>query len=755
MPSPRSRSSPRRGGGRGLAAGGRRGRGPFRSTLEQDVTAPRAARPGQRTRTTSGRHQDRLKAGDLRCKGRWAYAPAQRAPSSSPEPVVEPSRRAGPAATCDHGATMPTARRSPAAGAASLGAGALVAAVPPAVGLVAARLRRLRHPRPPARRPAVAQPGSPGAGCSAWRWLLPGMAWMWFLTAPGYLVAVGRLRRLTSAWPAPSPRPGRWRWLGLPAAITLAEALRFRFPFGGVPLASLAIGQADGPAGAAGPHRRRAPAHAGRPSPSAWRCPPLSRRALVPRRGAGRRARRRCSLCSSPPSAPQGTPGRHAPASPSSRAAARRAPAPSTPTPASCSNATSPPPARSTERVDLVVWPENVIDVPSFVDQPRTHRGRGRGRARSARRSPSASPRTTAATASSTPRSWCCPTAARPAATTRCTGCPFGEYMPLRGLLEALGAPDRPGAARRHAGHGSGRARQPDRRRWASAISWEVFFGDRARDGVQPRRHVLLNPTNGSSYTGTILQTQQVASSRLRAIETGRWVVQVAPTGFSAFVTPGRATCSTAPAISEQAVRVRDGRPAARARRSYVHLGDCRSLLLAAAMLRRLRSCRAGSTASGAARPASTSSRTVTGPSLTSSTAMSARNRPVATRAPSRRSSSTTACDERLGLLGPGRRDPARAAAPARVAVERELADDEHLAVGVGHGAVHHARVVVEDPQAPDACSASLRASASVSVWVTPTSATRPGPDRADQLAADRHGGPRHPLHDRAHGGRP
>ncbi len=47
---------------------------------------------------------------------------------------------------------------------------------------------------------------------------------------------------------------------------------------------------------------------------------------------------------------------------------------------------------------------------------------------------------------------------------------------------------------------------------------------------------MLLNPTNGASYNGTILQTQQIASSRLRALETGRWVAQVAPTGFSAFI---------------------------------------------------------------------------------------------------------------------------------------------------------------------------------------------------------------------------
>ena len=64
-----------------------------------------------------------------------------------------------------------------------------------------------------------------------------------------------------------------------------------------------------------------------------------------------------------------------------------------------------------------------------------------------------------------------------------------------------------------------------------------MFFGGRARDGVKHGGQLLLNPTNGASYTGTILQTQQVASSRLRAVETGRWLVQAAPTGFSEFVT--------------------------------------------------------------------------------------------------------------------------------------------------------------------------------------------------------------------------
>jgi apolipoprotein N-acyltransferase len=84
-------------------------------------------------------------------------------------------------------------------------------------------------------------------------------------------------------------------------------------------------------------------------------------------------------------------------------------------------------------------------------------------------------------------------------------------------------------------------------------ISWEVFFPDRARDAIGNGGQVLLNPTNGSSFSGTQVQAQQVASSQLRAIETGRWVLQAAPTGFSAIVTPGGRVVDRT-GVSEQAV---------------------------------------------------------------------------------------------------------------------------------------------------------------------------------------------------------
>jgi len=72
----------------------------------------------------------------------------------------------------------------------------------------------------------------------------------------------------------------------------------------------------------------------------------------------------------------------------------------------------------------------------------------------------------------------------------------------------------------------------------AVAISWEVFFSRRVREGVRAGGEFVANPTNGSSYWLTQIQSQQVAQSRLRATESGRWLVQAAPTGFSAVVDP-------------------------------------------------------------------------------------------------------------------------------------------------------------------------------------------------------------------------
>jgi len=158
---------------------------------------------------------------------------------------------------------------------------------------------------------------------------------------------------------------------------------------------------------------------------------------------------------------------------------------------------------------------------------------------------------------------------------------PFGEYVPMRWLFEPIAGatlPSRdqvPGTtdAVIRTGHG----------KMAVVISWEVFFGRRVREGVRAGGQVVLNPTNGSSYWLTQVQTQQIAASQLRAVESGRWLLQVSPTGFSAFVDPAggvheRTDVSETKVIARTVPRYDTTTPAQA-------LGDLPGVLLAAAAL--------------------------------------------------------------------------------------------------------------------------------------------------------------------------
>ena len=149
---------------------------------------------------------------------------------------------------------------------------------------------------------------------------------------------------------------------------------------------------------------------------------------------------------------------------------------------------------------------------------------------------------------------------------------PFGEYIPFRSLLESLGAPT--GLIPKDAISGTGPAvvDVDGVGTFGVVISWEVFFGSRSRDAVTSGGEIIINPTNGASYTWTIVQSQQVASSKLRAVETGRWVIQVAPTGFSATVDPSGNVLERSD-ISEQIVLY--STPMRRSGTTvYTHIGD-------------------------------------------------------------------------------------------------------------------------------------------------------------------------------------
>lgn len=113
---------------------------------------------------------------------------------------------------------------------------------------------------------------------------------------------------------------------------------------------------------------------------------------------------------------------------------------------------------------------------------------------------------------------------------------PFGEYVPFRSLIHRLfNVNDVPLDA--IPGHSAGFVRTPAAP-LAVMISYEVFFDERARGGVRAGGQILVVPTNTASYRSTQVPTQEVAADRMRAWETGRWLIQVTPTGYSTVISP-------------------------------------------------------------------------------------------------------------------------------------------------------------------------------------------------------------------------
>ena len=389
-----------------------------------------------------------------------------------------------------------------------------------------------------------------------WALFTPTIVWISQLTAPGYVIAVlffGFLLGLFCV--AVPPRAGRA--LGLVGAWMLCESLRTAWPFGGVPLSLLAVGQVGGPLAGiariggvlaiAGVTVAIGVALSAAITRQWVKAGALVAASLVVVGVAavaptGHGTGKEIEVAFVQGGGPQGTRAintnrrkvfeRHLDAS-----------------------------AEVPAGMDLVLWPENVVDTDFDVQDAKE----GQELQALARQLDAPLSVGTVEGVSDTEfrnsqqvldadGNW----GDRYVKVQRV---PFGEWVPFRSLIEQV-APDTLAERDATVSHQSGLL-LTDAAPLATAISWEVFFGHRARSAVRAGGQVLYNPTNGSTYTGTFVQTQQIASSRLRAIENGRWLVQVAPTGFSAFITPDgkveQRTATRERAVRHQAVELRTG----------------------------------------------------------------------------------------------------------------------------------------------------------------------------------------------------
>jgi apolipoprotein N-acyltransferase len=74
--------------------------------------------------------------------------------------------------------------------------------------------------------------------------------------------------------------------------------------------------------------------------------------------------------------------------------------------------------------------------------------------------------------------------------------------------------------------------------RVGDVICFEVAYDDLVRDTVRAGADLLVVQTNNATFGFSAESTQQLAMSRLRAVEAGRAVVQISTVGVSGLVAP-------------------------------------------------------------------------------------------------------------------------------------------------------------------------------------------------------------------------
>ena len=360
---------------------------------------------------------------------------------------------------------------------------------------------------------------------------LLGLFWMTELTVPGWIAAVP-VETLIMALPLSLvPASGRWRALGVPAALVLGEAVRWQVPFGGVPMSNLALGQVSGPW-----------------LGTAVLAGPLGVIALV---GVGAVivehlcAREWCAVS---------WPAVAAIAAPIAALAWPATTVDATVTAAVVqaggelgTNVDTP--QRSVRlrhldttnawqgNADLMVWSEssNSADEP-LEDSPQLAEILDLARnldtvliANFYERAVDAERFRNATVAID-------PATGLADRYDKAHLVPFGEYVPLRSVVEPFA--DLSLISREAiAGEGPGLL-STSLGDIAVVTSFEVYFSELVRDGVRAGGRIVANPTLASSYSTSVVPSQSLASARLRAVETGRWVLQASTTGYSAVVSP-------------------------------------------------------------------------------------------------------------------------------------------------------------------------------------------------------------------------
>jgi apolipoprotein N-acyltransferase len=143
---------------------------------------------------------------------------------------------------------------------------------------------------------------------------------------------------------------------------------------------------------------------------------------------------------------------------------------------------------------------------------------------------------------------------------------PFGEYIPFRSVLTKFIG--RLSLVPKDFVHGkTNGVLQLGAIRIGDVICFEIAYDGLVRDTVNAGGRVLVVQTNNATYSGTAESEQQLAISRLRAVEHGRTVLIAATSGISAVIAPDGTLIAKSreltPALLVHRVPLRDSRTVA------------------------------------------------------------------------------------------------------------------------------------------------------------------------------------------------
>ncbi|XCM84207.1 apolipoprotein N-acyltransferase [Kitasatospora sp. HUAS MG31] len=143
---------------------------------------------------------------------------------------------------------------------------------------------------------------------------------------------------------------------------------------------------------------------------------------------------------------------------------------------------------------------------------------------------------------------------------------PFGEYVPFRSELSKVITRLQRVARDFYPGQGNG-VMQLGPARIGDVICFEVAYDEIIRDTVNDGGRVLVVQTNNATYARSGQPEQQLAMSRLRAVEHGRSVLIAATSGISAVIAPDGSVVSRTeeltPDVLTATVPLRDARTVA------------------------------------------------------------------------------------------------------------------------------------------------------------------------------------------------